>query len=372
MHTTTASTTASTTTEATIEATGAEAPRSLRRHRGLAAVGLGLALATTAPVLAGPLAGVARADTVDPADQVLTQDDHGSHLYGHIRTTDGAALRLAGAPALGEHTHAETGGALPQRIAANGSASYQYSSDWAHEADMTFVYAIGDGTWELWTHANVPVAGANTIQAEIRRYGANQADPSSPYNVKAEWGSTSSYNPEPTFTITNKPGQVVTDRVEQAALLNRFCQAGNGACRYVPKTYAADVTGDPIDVAPPFYNDTKTEKEYRYTHGVTTTWEHKIGIEAKAEVEVAKVVNLGIKASYEVTDSTEVKDEQEMSAKVEPGWGVVFRYVPTLAKVSGDFTIFAEGTRYDLKDVDFTFPTGKGAYHAVDLPPAHE
>jgi len=342
-----------------------------RGRKGLAAVGLGLALATTAPVLAGPLTGVARADTVDPAQHVLTQDDHGSHLHGHLRTTAGAPLRLASVH-LEDHTHLESGGAaLPQRIGAGAKADFQYSSDWATGAEMTFIYAIGDGTWELWAHTSVPAAGKNTVEGQIRRYGASQADPDSPYNVTADWSSTSSYNPEPTWTITNKPGQVVTDRVEQSALLNRFCKDGNGSCRYVPKTYAPDVEGTTVDATAPFYNDTPKEAEYTYTHGVTTTWEHKIGIEAKVEVEVAKVVNVGVKASYEVTYGIEVHDSTEMKAVVEPGHGVVFRYTPVMAKVSGDFTIFAEGTRYDLKDVDFTFPTGKGAYHAVDLPPKH-
>ena len=365
MTTTPASTTtASTTTSDTTPAR--------RGRKGLAAVGLGLALATTAPVLAGPLTGVARADTVaDPAHQVLTQDDHGSHLHGRVRTTDGAPLRLASVHLDGT-THAENGGAaLPQRIAAGGNAHFEYSSDWFSGAEMTFIYAIGDGTWELWAHTSVPLSGKNTVDGEIRRYGASQADPNSPYNVTAEFSSTSTYNPEPTWTITNKPGQVITDRVEQSALLNKFCKDGNGACRYVPKTYAPDVNGDTIDATAPFYNDTPKEADYTYTHGVTTTWEHKVGIEAKVEVEIAKVVSLGVKASYEVTYGMEVHDSTEMKAVVEPGHGVVFRYTPVMAKVSGDFTIFAEGTRYDLKDVDFTFPTGKGAYHAVDLPPKH-
>lgn len=357
-------TTASTTTN-DIAATPAR-----RGRKGLAAVGLGLALATTAPVLAGPLTGVARADALaDPVRQQLTQDDHGSHLHGHIRTADGAPLRLAGQPSLGDHTHAESGGDLPQRIAAGANAHFEYSSDWATEADMTFVYAIGDGTWELWAHTNVPVSGPNKIQGEIRRYGAAQADPDSPFTVTASWSSTSSYNPEPTWTIANKKGQTVTDRVEQANLLNKLCKDGNGACRYVPKTFTPDVEGTTVDVAPPFYNNTHKDAEYTYTKGVTTSWEHKVGIEGKAEFEVGKVVSLGVKVSYEFTYGIEYHDSQEMKASVEPGHGVVFRYTPVMAKVSGDFSIFAEGTRYDLKDVDFSFPTGKGVYRAVELPP---
>ena len=363
MTTTPASTTpASTTTSDTTPAR--------RGRKGLAAVGLGLALATTAPVLAGPLTGVARADTVaDPAHQVLTQDDHGSHLHGRVRTTDGTPLRLASVHLDGT-THAENGGAaLPQRIAAGGNAHFEYSSDWFSGAEMTFIYAIGDGTWELWAHTSVPLSGKNIVDGEIRRYGASQADPNSPYNVTAEFSSTSTYNPEPSWTITRKPAEVVTDRVEQANLLNTLCKDGNGACRYVPKTFTPDVEGTTVDVAPPFYNNTHKDAEYTYTKGVTTSWEHKVGIEGKAEFEVGKVVSLGVKVSYEFTYGIEYHDSQEMKASVEPGHGVVFRYTPVMAKVSGDFSIFAEGTRYDLKDVDFSFPTGKGVYRAVELPP---
>jgi len=358
------------TTTASTAADGVAAKPARRGRKGLAAIGVGLALATTAPVLAGPLTGVARADALaDPVRQQLTQDDHGSHLYGHISTIDGAPLRLAGNPTLAAHTHAESRGELPKRIGPGDKARFQYSSDWGSDAEMTFVYAIGDGTWELWAHASVPTVGANRVEGEIRRYGASQADPSSPYNVTVGWSSTSTYNPEPTWTISRKPGEVVTDRAEQANLLKRLCKGGNGSCAYIAKSYVPDLAGETIDATSPYYNDTEDEGEYVYTHGVTTKWTHKITIESSVEADIAAVVKLGVKASYEVDLSSEIHDATEMRVKVKPGHASVFRYTPVMARVSGDFTIFAEGTRYDLKDVDFTFPTGTGSYHAVDITP---
>ncbi len=363
MNTTTASTT-----------TDDSAAKPARRGRkGLAAVGLGLALATTAPVLAGPMTGVARAETT--ADPVIGSgwDYSGSHLRGRITTTDGAALRLAGDPTLGEHTHVETDGAMPKRISAEGKGSFSYSSNWGSDADLTFVYAIGDGTWELWAHATVTATmlTPNKIEGQIRRYGQTHADPDSPFEVKAEWGSTSSYDPEPTWKITRKPGEVVTDRLEQANLLNRFCKDGNGSCVYVPKSYVPNKQGAVRNVDDPFFNKTEAPVKYRYAHEVSTKWEQKVAVSASVEVEVAKVVNLGLKTTYEVSWGTEIKDLREVEADVEPGHGIQVQYAPMYAHVSGDFSIYAEGTRYDLKDVDYDFPTTGGAWQVVDVTPAH-
>ena len=363
-------TTLTTTTTDTTTTTGT--PGSPRRRTGVTVAGLGLALALAAPLAAGPMAGVAGADPVhvtDPVNQ-LTQDDHGSHLHGKIHTTDGAALRLAGSPSLGEHTHAESNGELPRRIAASSVGTYQYSSDWGHEADMTFRYAIGDGTWEVWTHTNVPVAGPNVLQAEIRRYGQSHSDPDSPFNVTVSWSSTSSYNPEPDVSITRKPGEVVTDRAEQASLLTRFCKGGTGACDYVPKSYVPDTTQAPVNVSHPYYNDTKEESEFGFDQEISTKWINSIAVEGSVEVEIAKVVSLGVKVTYEHSVEREYKTVEKMSTKVAPGEGVVYQFMPSYAKVSGDFSIYAEGTRYDLKNVDFDFPTG-GTLHAVPLPPHH-
>lgn len=349
----------------TNDVTAAPTPRN--RRTGLAIIGLGLALSVAAPLAAGPMVSAAGADTLGPNPaQHLTQDDHGSHLYGKIHTPAGTALRLAGAPTLGEHTHAESNGELPKRINAGGAATFTYSSDWGSDAELTFAYAIGDGTWEVWGHTKVPAVGKNVVEAEIRRYGQSHSDPDSPYNVTASWSSTSTYNPEPDFAVTNKPGEEVTDRAEQAALLTKFCKDGNGSCAYLPKSYTADVTKDPVNVSDPFYNDTKEEAEFGFDKEISTKWINTVAVEGSVEVEIAKVVNLGVKVTYEHSVETELKTVEKMSVKVAPGHGVVYQFVPSYAKVTGDFSIFAEGTRYDLKNVDFDFPTG-GTLHAVPL-----
>jgi len=355
------------------ENTDTTAPASTRPgRRAPVLVGIGLALAFAAPVASGPLAGTAGAAALRPAAVVAPAPT------GYFGPTIGGAIRTGADIALDRQSIDMTavtseGTAVPTHVApgagGNSETRFSYHSGWPGDAEITFRYAINGGPYVMWGHTKVTSVGANLVEAQIRLTGSTHEAIDSPYYVVARWMANGGggYDPRPEFDVFRKDTVVVTDRAQQAELFERFCADGGAQCSYVPKSLVPDLRKAPINVTDVFYNATSEKAEFGFDKQIDTTTVDTIGVKVGAEAKLLGMVKASVEVAYEHSVEVTHTTKERHTMSVPPRHHAQYRFIQGYDEVKGDLVLFGDGKRYELRDVDFQFPTVNGMLMGIDL-----
>ena len=285
------------------------------------------------------------------------------HMDMTIAAGTGLDLKLASQTTTQASTNCGGGSTTPPTTVAAGESAnfcFQSGSVFHPDAETTFTYAIADSTDVLWAHSNVPLAGSNVVECQVRKNGTDKLDTRSLYACSVAWTADGGHgnNPKPKVSVFAKPTAEVTDINQARKILIDNCAAGQPECTY--KSAKQQIVAAPqsqwrLYGSPQTNCNSKEPDKHIVADGQTISWKDTFGIKATAKFDL-KVVKAEVEGEYahEIEEAHEFSEHHEQS--VEYGTTAAFFIQPGVLDIVGDFLISTPDKVYSIKNFAFDIP----------------
>ena len=238
-------------------------------------------------------------------------------------------------------------------------------------ADQSTSGSAQDTGYYVDLYSFVPLAGKNEVACTVRsRNGVNPPE-GAPYVCTTAWGNPDphSIDPQPHWTISEKPTKVIdAATASQAELnaatneINESCANGQPECSYTAtsqRVYAPEkshwipLTDGEVNC------DTKDGKTYEYDRGWTYSWSNSLGGKITFKGGIDKIIEASIEGNYTHTWA-ETQSSTEKHTQTIPYHKVGFFYLqPGLLEINGTFQIVKPDRIDVIKNVTVNFPLSK-------------
>ena len=236
--------------------------------------------------------------------------------------------------------------------------SFHFEIDVPIQVETVVRPVFKDSTGKIWAidlvtdkkfenFQNVYYAGTQSCYNDCNSAGVKSYPFGKPSDIRAEFLA-------PPNTVINV---VSSDKQKQADVLNKICVGGAANCTYRITSTKNLGTGAEQLLGSEGINesDQVATKSYNYTvaASATTSWD----VTASAKTTLFKLVEASLAVKYGQSWTTTATFSETLGQNMSPwSYGAVYAR-PYLTGVYGDFSVKLGNTTWNLKDVEFDYPT---------------